>query len=171
MAASMGRDAFAFDDSHGPARNWVTIAGAVHLLRAVAACGCDATQLRQRFDLPPDEDCSRRIAASTMIELWEAAIELTGRRDLAAVARTQTWTEEVSLLGFVAANQRTIGDAIDVLHRYGTTFSDCFRWQVIDDVEHVILRTAPTGPLDRIGWQAYQEFQAIDVVTISHRLC
>src|SRR5262245_53280416 len=170
MAARTSRDVF-LDGSYGPTRNWVTIAGTTHLLRAVVACGYDATPLRQRFDLPPDDDCSRRIAVSTMIDLWEAAIELTGRRDLAVVARTQTWTEEVSLLGFVAANQRTIGDAIDVLHRYGTTFSDCFSWQIIDDGAHVILRTAPTGPLHRVGWQAYQEFQAIDVVTISHRLC
>src|SRR5262245_52851169 len=171
MAPSPRGDAFSFDDSYGPTQNWVTIAGTTHVLRAAAACGCDANQLRRRFDLPSDEDCSRRIAASTMIELWEAAIELTGRRDLAAIARTQTWTEEVSLLGFVAANQRTIGDAIDALHRYGTTFSDCFGWQVIDDGVHVTLRTAPNGPLDRIGWQAYQEFQALDIVTISHRLC
>jgi AraC-like DNA-binding protein len=170
MAASIPGDAFAFG-SDGPTQNWVTIAGTTHLLRAVAACGFDAAQLRQRFALPSDEDCSRRIAASTMIELWEAGIELTGRRDIAAIARTQTWTDEVSLLGFVAANQRTIGDAIDVLHRYGATFSDCFSWHIVEDDAHIALRTAPIGPIDRVGWQAYQEFQAIDVVAISQRLC
>jgi len=168
MAAS---DGFSFDRGDGPTQNWVTIAGTMHLLRAVEACGFDSAPLRGRYQLPHDEDCSRRIAASTMIELWETAIELTGRRDLAAVARTQTWTDEVSLLGFVAANQRTIGEAVDVLHRYGATFSDCYGWHVIEDDAHITLRTAPNGPIERLGWQAYQEFQAIDVVTISQRLC
>jgi AraC-like DNA-binding protein len=171
MAASIPGDAFAFDHGDGPTQNWVTIAGTTHLLRAVTACGFDVAQLRQRFALPSDEDCSRRIAASTMIELWEAGIELTGRRDIAAIARTQAWADEVSLLGFVAANQRTIGDAIDVLHRYGATFSDCYSWHIVEDDAHVTLRTAPIGPIDRLGWQAYQEFQAIDIVTISQRLC
>src|SRR5262249_26538676 len=116
------------------------------------------------------DDCSQRIAASTMIELWEAAIAWTGRRDLPALARSQTSAEEFSLLGFVAANQRTIGDAIEVLHRYVATFSDWYRWQIVDDGSHVALRTAPIGPIDRIGWQAYQEFQALDIVSIAARL-
>lgn len=170
MAEDVLRHGLALDHGEGPTRNWVTIAGTTHLLRAVAACGCDAAKLRKQFELPPDDDCARRIATSTMIELWEAAIELTGRRDLPALARTQTSTEEMSLLGFVATNQRTIGDAIEMLHRYGDTFSDCYGWHIVDDGAHVILRTAPVGPIERLGWQAYQEFQALDIVAIAGRL-
>jgi AraC-like DNA-binding protein len=158
------------DVARGPVQDWVTIAGTTHVLRAVAACGGDADALAARFDIPRVDDCSRRIAVDTMIELWEAAIEITGRRELAAVAQTRERSEECSLLGFAATNQRTMSDAIAILARYGRAFSDCYCWHVLDDGERIALRTEPIGPIDRVGWQAYQEFQLFDVVAIARRL-
>ena len=68
MAASTGVDGFSFDDSHGPTRNWVTIAGTTHVLRAVAACGHDATQLRRRFDLNATKNDIARAAFHHLYE-------------------------------------------------------------------------------------------------------
>ena len=109
---------------YDPAVAWMTAIGAVHVLRAVRLAGSDADQLAARFGVREDATFEDRIPVTLMIDLWEAAIAESGRRDLAPLAATRA----------------------DLLHRYFPTVSDAYRWQVIDDRHHTTLRAEPVGP-------------------------
>jgi AraC-like DNA-binding protein len=149
---------------------WLTAISVPHLARAVAVAGADPAPLLARFAVPADPRYEDRISIATACDLWEAAIELTGRRDLAALAAANVVHDERSLVGFVVANQRRLGDGVMLLDRYYDTVSNGYAWRARIDDAHVRLVATPPGPIHRLGWQAYLEFEVMDSILIGQRL-
>ena len=149
---------------------WLTAIVVPHVLRAVRAAGGDAAALAARFRLAERYQYEDRLPVSAVADLWEAAIDATGRRDLPVLARTAGEHQEQSLLSFVVANQRRLGDGIDRFERYFPTASDAYRWRVADRDDDLVFRCEPIGPIDRVGWQAYLEFETTDLIEIGRRL-
>jgi AraC-like DNA-binding protein len=114
--------------------------------------------------VPPPADFvySDRIPVARLIDAWEHAIATTGRRDLPGVAATYEAPDERSWLSFVIANQPRFDDAIAKFQRYAPTISDAYRWIVVEDLDEIRMIAMPPGPIQRAGWQAYLEFEAID---------
>jgi AraC-like DNA-binding protein len=145
---------------------WLTAIGVPHLLRAVAEVSGDdlADQLAARFEVVTAPRFEDRIPVATLVELWEAALEATGRRALPVVASRYPLSEERSLVAFVAGNQRTVGDSVEKLARYHPTVSNAYMWRGTIEDGTLKVRLMPTGPVHRLGWQAYLEFEALDLV-------
>jgi AraC-like DNA-binding protein len=151
-------------------KRWITAIAAEALARAVAAAGGDARGVRAALGVSDAVQFEERIAVDALVDAWERAIAETGRRDLAVLAAPRGGHDERSLLTFCAANQATVGEALAIADRYYVTVSDAYAWRVIDDDAHVRLRVEPLGPIAREGWQAYLEFESIDLVTAAQRL-
>jgi AraC-like DNA-binding protein len=149
---------------------WVTAISVPHLARAVIATGEDPGPLLARFGVPTDPGFEDRLPVATLCDLWEAALELTGRRDLSAVAGEHAVHDERSLVGFVTANQPRLGDGIERLDRYYGTVSNAYAWRQRLDETRLRLVATPPGPVHRLGWQVYLEFEAVDMVVIGARL-
>ena len=151
------------------ASRWITAIGTTHLLRAVELAGADSRVIAERFGFPARPTYDQRIAVTTLIEAWEAAISLTGSRALPVLAATRAAHDELSWLGFVIANQPRLADGIALCDRYFPTVSNAYRWRYYVGAE-VRIVCEPAGPIDRLGWQAYLEFEAIDLATIGRRI-
>ena len=149
---------------------WITAIAIPHLLRAVAVAGVDVATLRVPPELTADVRYEDRVALATFVDLWERAVAATGRRDLPVVASRYAEPDERSLIGFVVANQPRLGDGIVQFQRFYPTVSDGYRWQIVDDGDHVRVQANPPGPVHRLGWQCYLEYEAIDIVQIAARL-
>jgi len=149
---------------------WITAIAAPHLLRGVEAVGGDAAALAARFGLPGSPRFEDRIPLGLVVDAWEAAIEVTGRRDLPVLAATRVEHDERSLIGFVVANQRTLGDGVARLDRYFPAVSNAYRWRHLLEADGLHLAVSPPGPIHRAGWQAYLEFEALDMTAIGVRL-
>jgi AraC-like DNA-binding protein len=149
---------------------WITAIGVTHLLRGVALAGADPRPLRERFGLPERPTYDQRISVSTLVDAWEAALELTGSRALPVLAATRAAHDEESWLGYVVANQRRFGDGVALADRYYPTVSNVYGWRLVleDDLVHYVC--SPPGPIDRLGWQAYLEFEAADLAVIGRRI-
>jgi len=119
---------------------------------------------------PPPSVFSDRIPIAVLIEAWERAIAATGRRDLPGVAASYDGPDERSWISFVVANQPRFADAIDKFQRYAPTISDGFCWTVTEDRDEIRMAASPIGPIERAGWQAYLEFEAIDAARSTLRL-
>jgi AraC-like DNA-binding protein len=149
---------------------WITAIAAPHLVRAVAEAGGDAGALAARFALPDSPRYEDRLPLGLLIDAWEAAIAATGRRDLPLLAATRAEHDEHSLVAFIVANQPRLGDGIALLDRFYPTVSNAYRWrQIVDDAE-MRLRAEPPGPVDRLGWQAYLESEAFDMIAAGRRM-
>ena len=151
-------------------KTWITAISAEPLARAVAAAGGDGRGVRAALGVTETVQFEERIAVDALVEAWERAIAQTGRSDLAVLAAPRGGHDERSLLTFCAANQATVGDALAIVDRYYVTVSNAYAWRVIDDDAHVRLRVEPLGPIARAGWQAYLEFESIDLVTAAQRI-
>lgn len=154
------------------ASRWITAIAVPHLVRAVTAAGVDARHLDLR-DLPVDARYEDHLPLERVIALWEQALAVTGRRDLPLLAATRTTVDERSLLGFVVANQPRLGDGVDRLDRYFPTVSDSYRWTIAGGEPghgELVFRCEPCGPVERAGWQAYLEFEAVDLIGVGRRL-
>ena len=149
---------------------WMTAIVAPHVLRGVRAAGGDPAPLATRFGLAERYAYEDRLPVATVVDLWEAAIALTGRRDLPLLARTTDEHQEHSLLSFVVANQPRLGDGVDCFDRYFPTVSDAYRWRAADRDDDLVFRCEPVGPVHRLGWQAYLEFESTDLIEIGRRL-
>jgi AraC-like DNA-binding protein len=141
-----------------------------HLLRAVTAAGGDATALARKLGLSAEARFEDRIPIATVIDAWEAAIAVTGRRDLPLLAGTRAEHDERSMIGFVVANQPRLGDGVARFDRYYPTVSNAYRWSQVIDNTALRLVASPPGPVHRLGWQAYLEFEATDMIVIASRL-
>ena len=149
---------------------WLTAISVPHLARAIAAAGADPAPLLARYAVPADPRFEDRIPIATLCDLWEAAIELTGRRDLCVLAAAGVVHDERSLVGFVVANQPRLGEGVAMLDRYYDTVSNGYAWrQRLDDTRVRIVATPP-GPIHRVGWQVYLEFEVLDMILIGLRL-
>jgi AraC-like DNA-binding protein len=143
---------------------WITAIGIPHLLRAVTTAGGDADALIRRFDLDPEPEYDDRMALGPFVDVWEAAIEATGRRDLPVQAAQLMIKRERSWLGFVVANTPKIGAGVALLDKYYPTVSNAYRWQSRVAGDTMELATTPPGPVHRLGWQAYIEYEATDMM-------
>jgi AraC-like DNA-binding protein len=143
---------------------WITAISVPHLLRAVALVGGAPDRLAARFDPPRDPRYEDRIPISVLCDLWEAAIEQTGRRDLSAVAAANVVRNERSLIGFAVSNQLRLGEGVERIDRYYPTVSNGYKWRCAVDEQHLRIEASPPGPVHRVGWQAYLEFEAIDMI-------
>jgi hypothetical protein len=130
----------------------------LHASLVVAAVSSDACGARAAW---PFED---RISVDVMIELWERAAALTGRRDLPALAAQYAVHDERSLLAFLVSNQANFGAAIDRFVRYFPTVGDGYAWRVIEQDDTIRIAAIPPGPIHRAGWQLHVEFELIDSV-------
>src|SRR5881394_2047681 len=148
---------------------WITAIAAPHLVRGVAAVGGDGAALAARFGLPARPRFSDRIALATLIDAWEAALVETGRADLPLLAATRNEHDEHSLIAFVVANQPRLGDGVARLDRFYPTVSNAYRWRRVIDGAGLHLVASPPGPIDRAGWQAYLESEAIDMIRAAGR--
>jgi AraC-like DNA-binding protein len=151
---------------------WITAICVPHLLRAVRAAGADPARLAAG-DVPADPHQEDRVTVERMIELWERGLAVSGRRDLPLMASTRNELDERSLIAFVVANQPRLGDGVARFGRYFPTVSNAYRWSVagLDAGEReVVFRCEPIGPIDRLGWCAYLEFEIVDLVRIGQRL-
>lgn len=149
---------------------WITAIAAPHLVRAVTAVGGDSAALAARFGLPAHPRFEDRLALATLIDAWEAALAATGRADLPLYAATREELDEHSLIAFVVANQPRLGDGVARFDRYYPTVSNAYRWRRVVDRDELKLVASPPGPVDRRGWQAYLESEAIDMIRASVRL-
>lgn len=149
---------------------WMTAIAVPHLLRAVAEVGGAAEPLAERFAVLAQPRFEDRIPIATLAELWEAAMEATGRRDLSVIASRYPLEEERSLVSFVVSNQPTLGDAVEKFGRYHPTVSNAYMWRGVTEDGVLKLRAMPPGPVHRLGWQAYLEFEALDLIAGAHRL-
>jgi AraC-like DNA-binding protein len=140
---------------------WVTATTVTHVARAIAAAGADASALIPRLAPARFED---RIDVELMIELWERAVALTGRRDLPAIAAQYTTHDERSLLAFLVSNQLSFGAALDRFVRYFPTVGDVYAWRIVDERDAIRIAAIPPGPIDRAGWQLHVEFELLDSV-------
>ena len=119
---------------------------------------------------PADSVYSDRIPVAVLIDAWERAIAATGRRDLPGLAATYDGPDERSWLSFVVANQPRFTDAIDKFQRYAPTISDAFCWTIIEGADEIRMTASPIGPIQRAGWRAYLEFEAIDSARSTQRV-
>ena len=154
--------------------SWITAIAVPHLVRAVrAAIGDDhALVTAVGVDVPADPTFDDRIPVVRLIELWDAALALTGRRDLPLLASTRSELDERSMLAFVVANQPRLGDGVARLHRFFPTVSNAYRWTIDPDDAgpDLVFRCEPMGPIHRVGWCCYLEMEAIDIVRTGMRL-
>ncbi len=111
-----------------------------------------------------------RIPVGALIELWERAVAVTGRRELPALATSYPEPDERSLLALLVSNQPKLGDGIDRLQRYHPTVSDAYRWAIVDVGSELRVVLSPTGPVHRFGWQCHTEFESLDMVRGAARL-
>jgi AraC-like DNA-binding protein len=119
---------------------------------------------------PPPSVFSDRIPIAALIDAWERALATTGRRDLPGVAAAYDGPDEHSWIAFVVANQPRFADGIEKFKRYAPTISDGFCWAVTEDRDEIRMTASPIGPIERTGWQAYLEFEAIDCARATLRL-
>lgn len=152
---------------------WLTAIAVPHLLRAVTVASGDAglaDALAARFAVVPHPRFEDRIPVTTLVELWEAALEATGQRALSVEASRYPLSEERSLVAFVVSNQETLGDSVEKFGRYHPTVSNAYMWRGLVEEGALKLRLMPTGPVHRLGWQAYLEFEALDLIHGAARL-
>lgn len=151
---------------------WITAIAVPHLLRAVRAAGADEQALLADAGVPVDAVFEDRISLDRLIALWEAALALTGRRDLPLLAGTRSELDERSLLAFVVANQPRLGDGVDRFDRFFPTVSNGYRWTVDpgDASGDLVFRCEPLGPIHRTGWCCYLEMEALDIARTGMRL-
>jgi AraC-like DNA-binding protein len=144
---------------------WITAIGIPHMLRAVRAVGGDPDAIVARFGLDPDPAYDDRIGIATFVDVWEAALAATGRRDLPVQTALQMVNRERSWLGFIVANTPRLGDGVARMDRYYPTVSNAYRWQSSagGDRDTLQIATTPPGPIHRLGWQMYIEYEAIDL--------
>lgn len=141
-------------------------------MRAVAAVGGEqaAAALAARFAFPAHPRYEDRLALATLIDAWEAALAATGRADLPLYAATNAELDEHSLIAFAVANQARLGDGVALFDRFYPTVSNAYRWRSLVDGDQLHIVASPPGPVDRRGWQAYLESEAIDMIRGAVRL-
>jgi AraC-like DNA-binding protein len=151
-------------------RPWITALGTKHLARAIAEVGGDPAIVLARFGFPAAPRFEDRIELAAMIGAWEAAVEATGRRDLPAVAAPRAVHDEHSLVAFVTGNQPRLADGLVRMERYYPTVSNVYSWRYQVTADELVVTAAPSGPVDRLGWQLYLEFESLDIVWGGRRL-
>jgi len=119
---------------------------------------------------PPPSVFSDRIPITVLIDAWETALATTGHRDLPGVAARYDGPDEHSWIAFVVANQPRFAEAIEKFKRYAPTISDAYCWAVTEDRDEIRMTASPIGPIERTGWQAHLEFEAIDSARSTLRL-
>jgi AraC-like DNA-binding protein len=140
---------------------WATATTIPHVARAVAAVGGDPAALLAGERPTRFED---RISLEELIELWERAAAVTGRRDLPAVAAQYAVHDERSLLAFLVSDQPRFADAMERFARFFPTVTDAYRWRIEEGGGDVRVVAVPPGPIHRAGWQLHVEFELVDSV-------
>lgn len=152
---------------------WMTAIAVPHLLRAVTAVSGDAAlaaALAARFAVVAEPRFEDRMPVATLVELWEAALEATGLRTLPIEAARYPLSEERSLVAFIVGNQAVLGDSVEKFARYHPTVSNAYMWRGVLEDGSLKMRLTQTGPVHRLGWQAYLEFETIDLIRGAERL-
>jgi AraC-like DNA-binding protein len=149
---------------------WISALAGLHLVRGVASAGGDASGFASSLGANDSTQFEDRLPLAMVIDAWEHALAATGRRDLPVLACTRSTHDERSLVGFYAVNQPTVREAFAVLDRYLGTVSDAYAWRMHETEEGFALRLEPTGPIDRIGFQLFNEFESMDIAVIARRV-
>ena len=143
---------------------WIT---AISIARVAEAIGLDAA--RTLGINPRSLRFEDRVALTRAIDVWEHAIELTDR-DLPARAACYATHDERSVVAYVAANQPTLGLGLAKLVRYYPTASNAYAWDLETSESDLVLVCEPTGPIERVGWQAQLEHELTDIACSVTRL-
>jgi AraC-like DNA-binding protein len=162
------------DETCGVAgRGSISAVSIAHVIRGAEALGVDLGDVAGRLHLRKDGAFEDRAPVAKLVALWEALLERSGDRSAPArVALLSARREnEHSLLAHAAVTQPTLGDALRILQRYYCpAVCDVLRWdvEVATDTFRVIARDG--GPLARPGWQAYCQFELVDLARSGMRI-
>jgi AraC-like DNA-binding protein len=141
-----------------------------HLAEALRGIGADVGAILGRYHDRLDVQFEDRMPVADMIDIWERAVAVTGRRDLPVITLDYSIHDERSLISFSVANQPRYSDGIDRFARYMPTVCDAYCWRVHEDERELRVVASPVGPIHRAGWQCYLEYEAMDIVRSAERL-
>lgn len=140
---------------------WATAITGFHIQEAVVRVGGNPDALGIPTSSTSFED---RLELDVLAAAWERAVANTRRRDLPVIAADYASHDEKSLLAFCVSNQPRFREAMQCYVRYFPAVSDAYAWQVELEPEQARMFAAPSGPIDRVGFQLHHEFEIADSV-------
>jgi AraC-like DNA-binding protein len=114
-------------------------------------------------------DPDRRIPFRQHAQLFEAAAEATKEPYLGLKLGAKVQFEEVGLLGYVALNSPTFGQALENIARYHRVLTEGFRLGLEVDQHHAVFAAVPADPTAVVGRQVV-EFAACLLVRLCRQL-
>lgn len=107
------------------------------------------------LDLAAAEDPDARFPLTTLYDLWEAVLRRRPLSDGAAIAAQQYAPGDYGLVGFVAMNSATLGEALGHVVRYVGLWTD--DPAIVLDDEGTLRLAHRSRVVDRPGWRAATE--------------
>ncbi len=140
------------------ARHPTIASGAIRKgLTTLAELGVDPSTIRDevRIDLAAADDPDARFALSTLYDLWEAVLRRRPHPGSAVLAARQYAPGDYGLVGFIAMNSATLGEALGHVVRYIGLWTD--DPEMVLGENGTLRLTHRSRVTDRPGWRAATE--------------
>ncbi len=130
-----------------PPRSGLTVSAlqASAILAGLQAAGADALAVMARAGLTPEDlgDARTRIARETILEFWQAALDVTGDKAFGLHLAEQVAAGSLDVIDYLARSSATLGDAFARAARYMRLVDDVAELVALDDADARTTTFAP----------------------------